>query len=683
MVLSHLLVSVEKASLPDERRFFTLFKQGKIGELEPHFSALPSFYQPFFRQKAQLVQQWLNFQMAKPGLSRLIGGNDWILHCPWQPFAYHQDPKVKDLNPLGEIPLIFLEPLDSVDYDHFLAPYSQKECLLVVETIAHFFQLLQFPELAKIFSGSQHGLYILELYPQTQFEQQNLHWDTAKTFRPILMTDRCDFEGAMPLLEQVLRQCLTQPESEWEKDTPVANWQYTLAKKLQFTREAERYGKNRYIALSIEKGLQNWHDPHKGLPPLDAELGPPPPNYLQGILEEASKTRQPRSFSPKHHIRLAHVVPQIVDGGHAPTRLLKNLCFFADTKWFEVFVLSTERLSEHILEYPIAHYSSLSSNERGKATIEAFKKLGITVWVDSDSSTNLEVAQLIKEILQKIEIDIVVFHGPDEINSWCASSTDVPFRIFFDHGTLPQYLYFDLAILSTQEAFGKNQDRFIQAGMESCFLPFSLDVREGWKTQPYSKEELGLPVNSFVITTISNHLDARLNKEMCQAIGEILQRCPHAVYAPIGKVRDQEKIKAFFAPYGVNDRIIFLGSREHPSQIARSMDLYLNEFPFGSGLALLDAMAAGCPVVSMYDENGPQQARYGATYFGLDYVVKTNRKEDYVDLACRLVQQPDFYQVWSKHALEQYEKRVDVSQYVKTVEQILEQFIDYKRHKKN
>ena len=282
-----------------------------------------------------------------------------------------------------------------------------------------------------------------------------------------------------------------------------------------------------------------------------------------------------------------------------------------------------------------------------------------------------------KEILREIEIDIAVFHGPDEINSWCASSTEVPIRIFFEHGTLPNYLYFDLAILSTQEAFEKNQNRFRQSGMESCFLPFSMDVREGWKEQPYSKEELGLPVDSFVITTISNHLDARLNKEMCQAIGEILQRCPHAVYAPIGKVCDQEKIRAFFEPYGVNERIIFLGYREHPSQIARSMNLYLNEFPFGSCLALLDAMAAGCPIVSMYDEHGPQQARYGATYLGIDYVVKTNRKEDYVDLACRLVLQPDLYQAWSKHALEQYEKRVDVQQYVRMFEQILEKYIDY------
>ena len=370
----------------DERTFFTLFKQGKIGELEPLFASLPLLYQPLFRQKAQLVQQWQNFQMAKPGLSRLIGGNDWALHCPWQPFAYHQDLKVKDLNPQGEIPLIFLEPLDSFDYVSFLAPYNQGKCLFVVETIAHFFQLLQFPELSKILACPQHGLYILELYPQTQFEQQNLLGNIAKTFRPVLMTERCDFERAMPLLEQVLGQCLAQPESEWRKDTPVANWQYALAKKLLFTREAERYGKNRFIALNIEKGLQNWHDPHKGLPPLEADLGSPTPNYLQGILEETSKTRHPRSFSPKHRIRLAHVVPQIVDGGHAPTRLLQNLCIFADTKWFEVFVLSTERLSEHILEYPIAHYSSLSSNERGKSTIEVFNRLGISVWVDSDSS---------------------------------------------------------------------------------------------------------------------------------------------------------------------------------------------------------------------------------------------------------------------------------------------------------
>lgn len=258
-----------------------------------------------------------------------------------------------------------------------------------------------------------------------------------------------------------------------------------------------------------------------------------------------------------------------------------------------------------------------------------------------------------------------------------SSSTDVPLRVLFDHGTLPSYPCFDLAILSTDEAYQQNHRAFQQAGMESCVLNYSVDVREDWKKEPFSRESIGLPETAFIMTTISNHLDNRLTHEMCHSIGKILQRCPQAVYAPIGEVTKKVSWMAIFDQYGVAERVYFLGSLPGPSQYARSMHLYLNEFPFGSGLSLLDAMAAGCPVVSMYDESGPQQARYGATYFGIDYVIKTGKVEDYIELACRLIEDKAFYQQWSEHALEQYEKRVDTERYVNNFEAILEQFIHF------
>jgi glycosyltransferase involved in cell wall biosynthesis len=158
---------------------------------------------------------------------------------------------------------------------------------------------------------------------------------------------------------------------------------------------------------------------------------------------------------------------------------------------------------------------------------------------------------------------------------------------------------------------------------------------------------------------------------MCAAIGKILKRCPKAYYAPMGLVKNEDQLREYFKPFGVNDRVIFLGNILNPSQIARSMELYLNEFPFGSGIGILDAMAAGCPVVSMFNAEGPQQGRYGGTYFGLDKVVHTGKIEDYVELACKLVNDKALHTEWSKHAKEQYEKRSDEKKYVKSFEEIL------------
>lgn len=109
------------------------------------------------------------------------------------------------------------------------------------------------------------------------------------------------------------------------------------------------------------------------------------------------------------------------------------------------------------------------------------------------------------------------------------------------------------------------------------------------------------------------------------------------------------------------------------------MELYLNEFPFGSCISLFDAMAAGCPIVTMYDEEGPPQARYGGIYFGLDRSITSLKKSEYVDLACSLALNKDLYKEWSEHALKQFEKHVDEKAYVKNFEKILNRLLTQKK----
>lgn len=665
------------------KEFFRLFHLGvadRQNELKISLEKLPASCQELLKTKVVAALGWEKLQKAKSALTDYLGGTNWALNQPWHSYAYpvsiEEGPKLEE----NEFPLIFIEPVKNVDYAHFLQAYCQKECLFIFQTLPHLFQLLQFPALHEIFARPHVHLYVLELYPQEQFFSQNFHFRRPQKFKPVWIAAHPHLKETLPVFEEALQACLLQ--SEDKGDTPQANWLYEIAKRALQEIQSHRYGKERAIAFSIEQGFQRWNDPHKGFPPRDANLGPPPKMLLDVQIKELLNERKPRTFEPKNKIRLAHIVTQIVDGGHAPTKLLKTLCTLADKHWFDVCVFSNERIAEHLLSYPIATYVSPSSKMRGYITIKYLNHFGIFVGVDADSPT-YEIA--IKDILSKLDdfqIDIAVFHGPDELNSIVSSSTDVPIRILFDHGTLPSYPCFDLVILSTDEAYNQNHQAFQQLGMESCVLNYSLDVKPDWQKEPYSRESIGLPEPSFVMTTISNHLDNRLTNEMCHAIGKILQRCPQAIYAPIGEVTKKEGWLAIFDQYGVADRVYFLGALSVPSQYARSMHLYLNEFPFGSGLSILDAMAAGCPVVSMYDENGPQQASYGATYFGIDYVIKTGKVEDYIELACSLIEDPALYQKWSEHALEQYEKRVDTEQYVKNFETIIEQYIYFHLNKK-
>ncbi len=635
---------------------------------------IPPFYLASLRKKSAVFANWQSSKNAKPQLAQMIDENKEIKwHLPWYSFSYNLPCNKAVKLEKNELPFIFLELLEDADYEKFLEPYQHQQIIdqqiiFVFETKAHFLQFFQFPKLASILSNPRHFIYILELYPQDLLNAQNGLKKRSEPFSLHLVSMAEGFPEAELLPVKAAFE-------EWlaGKDSSLTYKLYSVCKNVLFKKQVLRYGKSRLIPLNINESDGRLFDPHKGPISIEEQLKEAQRIYEE-LIQPKGENRIIQARTPKKELLVAHVTSQIVDGGHAPTRLLRHLLTLANKDKFKNVIISTEGMCIRPGEYPLINYSTPSSSLRGRETIESFRELGVEVFVEGASLTYDQTIGKTLELLHQLNADIVVFHGPDEMNSITGYYTDVPVRILFEHGALPPYPSFDAVILSSEEAYKKWHEIFLQQGMKSTVLPFCADSKSGWQKEAFSKKELGLPEDSFIMTTISHHLDTRLTQEMCEAIGEILKRSPHAYYAPIGRIVHPEKILSLLQPYGVTDRVIFLGQLPFPSQYARSMNLYLNEFPIGSGLGLLDAMAAGCPVVSMYDPNGPQAATYGGVYFGIERTIKTGKKQDYVELACRLIQNPILYREWSEHALKQYAKHSDIKAYVQTFEEILLKF---------
>lgn len=651
-------------------------EQVEDSDIDQIVQLIPPFFQSFVKTKLQILKHWKILKTAKPDLCKILEGKDpFCMQQPWHPFSYCLSPNTFQEIGADEIPLLFLEPIEDLDYESLLAPFAKRPSILVFETFQALIQLLQFPSVLRFLISPQHAIYIMNQYPNLQIKILRTAKNRTK-WTPLFLVKRKSLEEIMPLFIEAFAAFCAE-DSTLGGDTPITNWLYHICKRVIFKIQAERYGKSRYLALKSEENILNWVDNHKGLPPEELNLGPLAKDFLQETIEKLNTKRQARKFAPQNKIRLAHIVPQIVHINHAPTRLLLNLLSYCDRSWFDLFLISTERLRVHPDEYPNASIASDSSNIRANNILVQLNNAGVKIHIEPDPKTYEQTAEHIGKLLDELNIDVAIFHGPDEINLLTASMTKTPIRILFEHGTIPTYPCFDFALLSSEESFKKHQEALKNLGIESFYLPFCIDVRQSWMKEPFTKKELGFPEDSFIMTTISNHLDARLGSEICHTIGKILQRCPRAYYAPIGRVNNPEKLREIFAQYQVNSRVIFLGSKSNPSQYTRSMELYLNEFPFGSCLGMLDAMGSGCPVVSMYDEKGPPQAKYGATFFGMDHVITNCKSDDYTELACRLIEDAELYKEWSKHALERYEKFVDVKSYVCKFEKILEVWIDF------
>lgn len=572
-----------------------------------------------------LLEPWSQFVATWPEYA------EWPLesHLPYKPFSY--DAAVPEFTFNHEkIPLLFLKPIQGLE--RLLEQLKGKPALFVFETLGQLKQMM--PWLNSLLDPA-HGILVLEMYPEEQTSYAR--FQTA-AFEPYFLVPK----HTAPL--EALLKAFSQPKEL-----------YRVAKEWLRNVQVDRLGLKSLPAIVNYWDQRNWRDPHKGLPEA------PIPEF-KAFLQKFDRAQ--RKF------KIVHVVNNVIDGGHAPSQMLETLIAYRD-RTMEGAIISTELYHLYPGSYPYTWVVSESSEKRGKERLKRFAEAGVPTTLLPSYSTYEQTAEELTYLLEKERADVVVFHGPNVVNYMAANLTSTPLRVLFEHGTPPDYPGFDIAIVSSHAALDIYKERFEELHVKAYSLPFAVDRRANWTKESPTKESLGFPANRKLLTTISNHLDHRLSPEMCQAIADILTRVPEAIYAPMGHLFHPQKIKDIFTRYGVAERIHFFGSVENPSNLARACDLYLNEFPFGSGLGLLDAMAAGCPVVTMYDPNGPQQARYGGEYMGLDHAIHSLHWQDYSNLACDLLTNSQLYAKWSAHAKTQYEKRTDVAAYVKHFENIV------------
>lgn len=623
---------------------------------------VPVFYRACLEGQIQLSQGWSRLTAEKPFLK---ADCPLILSLPPVHAFKYQNMNLEALEFRDEeIPCIFLAPA-SIDYQSLLKPLINRPALFVFDTFVSFKQMLQFPDVVELLKDPEHIIYILDRYPNGQISQQR-PFVPLKKFYAITFLDNPSIVKNLEILLRAFEKAFSQQSTDLHSDTPISNCLYQIGKKIVFGIQEERLGKCRLSALHENQTHYEWNDSHKGGIPVDEKIEVYTPDLYYKHLLELYQKRWPKRLPKKNKIHIAHVVAQIVNNRHAPSKLLTNLLNHADRQSFDLTLICTERMITRLKEYPLSPASSVSSAIRGAEVLTKFQTQGIDVFLADEKLSFQETINLVCHILYSANVDVAVFHGPDVINDGVCQQTDVPLKVLFEHGSQAKYPGYDVAFLSSHDALEIYKQHYEGLGTKAIALPFAYDAKKDWLEKPFRKQDFNLPDNSFLLTTISNHLDSRLGEEMCLAISEILQRCPNAWYTPIGCCDDT--LKTRFSKYNVCDRVRFLGAQSDPSQCARMMRLYLNEFPFGSGLGIIDAMAAGCPVVSMYDPSGPQQGRYGGIYYGIDRAITSLDRRGYVDLACRLIEDEDMYDEWSLHALKAYERLSDVASYVKKFE---------------
>jgi glycosyltransferase involved in cell wall biosynthesis len=112
---------------------------------------------------------------------------------------------------------------------------------------------------------------------------------------------------------------------------------------------------------------------------------------------------------------------------------------------------------------------------------------------------------------------------------------------------------------------------------------------------PGLREELGGAADRPLVLTPAR-LDAQKGHRV---LFEAIPQVPDALFLLAGEGPEREALEALAAERGIADRVRFLGRREDVPQLLAACDVFaLPSLYEGSSLAVLEAMAAGIPIVS-------------------------------------------------------------------------------------
>lgn len=133
-----------------------------------------------------------------------------------------------------------------------------------------------------------------------------------------------------------------------------------------------------------------------------------------------------------------------------------------------------------------------------------------------------------------------------------------------------------------------------------------------WAHPDGVRSELGIPDGVPVVTSIANFKAHKGHAHLVRAAQMVRRRVPEARFVLVGAGPLELEVRRRVAALGLEEAVVFAGSRDDAPRIAAASDVFLLASEHeGLPMALLEAMAMGRPAVATRVGGVPEVVRHG------------------------------------------------------------------------
>lgn len=196
-----------------------------------------------------------------------------------------------------------------------------------------------------------------------------------------------------------------------------------------------------------------------------------------------------------------------------------------------------------------------------------------------------------------------------------------------------------------------------------------------WGDPAAKRKDLGLPLDGPLIGTVGRLVPIKGHAWLIRAIPRVLEEFPNACVVFIGDGPLADELRQLAHTVGAGQNVVFLGMRQDVPACLAALDIFvfpsLNE---GMGRALLEAMAAGLPVVATAVGGIPDIVVDGES----GVLVPPKNAVALADAVRGMLRDPGRRRAYGEAAKKRVDARFDIEIMVRKIERLYDEVWDAK-----